>query len=86
MKERELQGFITEGLISSVCLYRDHSRSPKWSLYAYGAPAFVGELLTAARGQPRQFVSLDTAVAFLRTLGWHDSILLDESRQMGASL
>lgn len=81
MKQIDAENFIACGVIESVTAFKPR-KSDGWELWLTGErlPASIAQRLETARGEIRQFRSLDTLADYVRMLGWSGTVTFDEAR------
>lgn len=75
MKLKQFKEYIELGLIHNVCIYL---KTGVITVHAYGRiPSGVNESIETARGEKREYSSIDTAYRFIRNSGYKQTIILD---------
>jgi hypothetical protein len=82
MKQAELALLIKNGAVERVVIFRARNEANGWQIFAYGedgsVPGVARDWMEPAREtQPRTWASLDTAHAWMRTMGWNQNVTVD---------
>ena len=82
MKQAELALLIKTGAVERIVMFRDRSKAEGWQIFAYGidgsVPGVFADWIEPARERkPRLWASLDTAHAWIQTMGWTKNVTVD---------